>query len=200
MIKPKLILFDIGGVLIEYKNAFVTVSKVQHLPHDIILSSYNKYNEALSLGKITPQEFYLKCLKENGLKADTNYDFLLSWNNDFEIIKPAFNYLLNIANQSKIGVFSNIHKGAFQSFIGQNLIPNVNYEYIFLSCELGMEKPNQNIYEYVVKNTGLIGEEIFFIDDNEDNITQAQKMKWQTHKFDRENPQTSVNQLSKILN
>ena len=43
----------------------------------------------------------------------------------------------------------------------------------FLSFELGLVKPDQEIYEAVMRTTGLAGDAILFLDDNAINVEGA---------------------------
>ena len=47
------------------------------------------------------------------------------------------------------------------------------YDYVFLSFEIGEVKPNKKIYEYVLNNVPFKGCDILFLDDAEPNINAA---------------------------
>lgn len=58
---------------------------------------------------------------------------------------------------------------------------NINlgkFDNLFLSCDLGMEKPNVKVFEYVSKETGIEGKNILFIDDSVENIEVAKMLGW----------------------
>lgn len=44
------------------------------------------------------------------------------------------------------------------------------FEKLYLSCKLGMRKPDAEIYDYVLADTGLDAEEFLFIDDKAQNL------------------------------
>ena len=50
----------------------------------------------------------------------------------------------------------------------------------FLS-KIGMRKPNENIYNYVLRDASIKAEETFFIDDTAPNIETAKRMGFITH-------------------
>lgn len=195
----KLILFDIGGVLVDCGNSFQTVSKEQNFPIEYIDKTFDKYDREITTGKITPQELYLKCLKENNISADENYDFIDSWLKDYISIKPSFDLLTSLKPDYKVGFFSNQYKEMIPEMIIRGLLPNINYDYIFLSCDLGMQKPESNIYNYIVKATKLAANEILFIDDRDDYLETAVKSGWNTFKFLPKFPNESVNKLKELL-
>ncbi|MDQ6481953.1 HAD family phosphatase [Dyadobacter sp. LHD-138] len=50
------------------------------------------------------------------------------------------------------------------------------FEKVYLSYEMGLMKPNPEIYLQVLRESGLVAEETLFLDDNADNITAASKL------------------------
>ena len=54
------------------------------------------------------------------------------------------------------------------------------FDHVYLSFELGMKKPDQEIYDYVQQDLGLPPENILFIDDIMENIIAAKENGWQT--------------------
>ena len=48
---------------------------------------------------------------------------------------------------------------------------------MFLSYKIGMLKPNDNIYQYVIKSLETLPENIYFFDDNKENVEGAIKNK-----------------------
>lgn len=195
----KLVLFDIGGVFIYYPNSFITASTELKTPAEFFDKTFDKYEDALTLGKITPQEMFKLSVAENHLSVDTNYDFAKSWVADYKHVLPAYELAKDLSKAYKIGLFSNIYKDLVPMLITQNFIPNINFTYEFLSCDTGLQKPNLDAYEYVQKTTKLLPHEIFFIDDRTDYLNPAIKFGWANFKFDRENPDISVAQLRDFL-
>ena len=195
----KLILFDVGGVLINYSNAFVTASKELNIPVELLDATYDKYEREVTAGKMTPQDLYISSLKDNGLKADENYDFLKSWIKDYSSITPTFNLVLDLEGKYNLGLLSNIYTGTLNALIKQNLIPNIKYVHTFLSCDMGMQKPDKEIYEKIIEITKLAPDDILFIDDRDDYLSPPKAMGWNTFKFDKDNPEVSVSALRKLL-
>ena len=78
--------------------------------YELIGDTFDKYDREITLGNITPQELYLKCLEENNLKANTNYDFTDSWVRDYSSIKPTYDLVHKLKPTYQVGLFSNIYK------------------------------------------------------------------------------------------
>ena len=51
----------------------------------------------------------------------------------------------------------------------------------YYSQLIGMRKPEAEIYQYVLKDAGIIAQETFFIDDLSVNIETAQRLGFKTH-------------------
>jgi putative hydrolase of the HAD superfamily len=50
------------------------------------------------------------------------------------------------------------------------------FDEIFLSCRMGIAKPDERIYKQMIAKTGMIPEESIFLDDRVDNCEAAQKL------------------------
>jgi len=50
------------------------------------------------------------------------------------------------------------------------------FEKVYYSHELGMRKPDRAIYEFVLRDAGIVPEETLFIDDREENILAAREL------------------------
>ena len=55
------------------------------------------------------------------------------------------------------------------------------FDYCYLSYQLGMTKPQPEIFEHLLRQEGLRAEECLFLDDGEANIRQAERLGMRTH-------------------
>lgn len=55
------------------------------------------------------------------------------------------------------------------------------FEKTYFSHQIGMAKPSDDIYHYVLKDGDMRAEETLFIDDNKDNILAAQALGFKTY-------------------
>ena len=66
----------------------------------------------------------------------------------------------------------------------------------YISYELGLMKPDNRIYEYVLRDTGLNPQEILFVDDNLENIEAARSLEFHCcHVEDFEGMRVRINQI-----
>ncbi len=196
---PKLVLFDIGDVLIDYSKSFETASKEQGVSREYFDNGFDKYDIDITRGHITPNDLYARVIEENKLDIDPQYDFLQSWIRDYQSIEPTYKFLKEISDSYKIGLLSNIYKGITPNLILCELIPDIEYSFKFLSCEIGYIKPEKEIYEEVEKVTSLRGSEIFFLDDRESFLEVPKKMGWGTFQFEKENREGSIEKLRQLF-
>jgi len=70
-----------------------------------------------------------------------------------------------------VGILSNTEFVIFS--VIEDLISLEHFKYKFLSYEIGHMKPDVEIYNYVIENTPIPKEEIFFIDDLKTNVESA---------------------------
>ncbi len=199
MNKPKLILFDIGGVIHEYQHVFETAAKDLGVSADLIGAMFDKYDDQITRGFITPEDLYRFIRDEYKLDTPADYDFFRSWVSDFEINKATYELILQLAPSYQLGLLSNIYQGMVEDFQTTGLLPRVEYLVKAVSCNIGMKKPDADIYDYVETVSGLSGGEIFFIDDKQENTDVAKERGWQVHTFNRFDPATSVQSLEEQL-
>jgi FMN phosphatase YigB (HAD superfamily) len=197
--KPKLILFDIGGVIHEYQHVFETAAKELGISSAIFNDTFDKYDEQITKGFISPQDLYRFVRDEYKLDTPSDYDFMRSWVHDFEIKKPTYELILELASSYQLGLFSNIYKGMVEDFQQTGLIPRVEYIVQAVSCNIGMQKPDADIYDYVETVSGLQGEQLLFVDDKQENTDVAKNRGWQVHTFNRFDAKSSVQKLSDQL-
>ncbi|MFI3241486.1 MAG: HAD-IA family hydrolase [Alphaproteobacteria bacterium] len=70
-------------------------------------------------------------------------------------------------------------------------------EYIFRSGEIGLLKPDEKIYKFLIEKLNCKPEEIIFVDNEEKNVIAAQKLKINGVVFNHE---TIKNDIQKIIN
>lgn len=50
------------------------------------------------------------------------------------------------------------------------------FDDLFLSCAMGMEKPNRKVFSFLLQETGVLAENCLFIDDKRENVEAAKAM------------------------
>ena len=184
MKKNKLILFDWGNIVESFndgytiRNAFDDLFKSLGSDQINVIDKLGKYNTT----KIKTMEELEICYQE--IKKDFNLngsfnEFLEGYKYYFDKIyyyKDVRDYEISLKDKCYIGVLSNlliIDKERINKQLGLD-----NYDYLFLSFEYGMRKPDIEFYEEIQKNLPFRKEDILFIDDKEKNVMAARKFGW----------------------
>lgn len=186
----KIILFDIDGVLIRVPYYFP--SKLQEQGYvgalDILNQYYRSNDQQLcKSGKLNPINCIEPYLKKIGWKKETEVYFF----EQYEFEKSFLDY--DLLNQ-----ITNIRLNGIKCFLASDqdrhrthfLLNDLNLnEYFdghYISCNLGYCKNHQKYWKYVIQDLrnqfqNHIPENIFFIDDNKDNLLSASKIGIKTY-------------------
>ena len=175
----KVILFDIGGVLINWKDEwlFEEISKQLQMPFQKIESKFNANLCSLFESKINEKEFWNlvlgygdkidhKIISKTFLKMSSiNYDFL----NFAKSLKT---------DENHIGILSNLTPDT-STCIPHSLLND--FDYLFYSNSLKMSKPHAEIYQHVCGK--IPSKDILFIDDKQENLDAAKLFGMETILF-----------------
>lgn len=195
----KFIYFDVGGVFVDFHNFFKKVTSDFNIPLDIFMGQWQKYGDAITRGDITPQEFWNKVRKNLKIKKGQQYDFLESWISDYRCIQPMYDFAQELSQNYRLGIISNLYKGMFSELIKKQFLPDISYKTIVTSCDVGMKKPDRDIYEFAQKKAKVNSSEILLIDDREDFINGAVDCGWQAVQFKTFRPEVSIQEIKTLL-
>ncbi len=173
----KVIIFDNNGVLTtsDDERTYNELSKFLGVAINDVKKLFEPYVRDLDTGKITQNEFYFRILRdtESGLSVE---QFRKVHLNSY-IAKPEMQELaMNVKKNYKIALLTNFGDAFWSMFDTWGFHKLFSKEEVFLSAELGMAKPDKEIYRYVLKKLGIKAEDAIFIDDNEKNIHAASEL------------------------
>ena len=182
------IIFDFGNVFINLDIEGTTKQMHEKLNINYISEDINAFNNLYEQGFISTDEF-IEFYLENFPKL-TKKDFLDLWNSilkDFPKHRLDFIKDLKASKKYKLILLSNTNDIHIK-WIKDN-IPFYNefkncFDAFYLSHEINLSKPNQDIYEFVLNSNSLEKETSLFIDDNLDNITSAKQLGLKTWNLD----------------
>jgi len=173
----ELILFDIGGVLVELGDISTNTAwfKPELSPKenwDLWLTAPKSH--ALEKGEVSPREFAVDFIKENNLAIDV--DTFLQKFRDWVIgfYPGAIELIQTLSQTHRLGVFSNITEVHWPS-IEKELIQSGAISDYFASYLIGQAKPDVQAFQFVADKTGVLPKNIFFLDDNLINVQGARK-------------------------
>lgn len=195
----KFIYFDVGGVLIDWKNAFKTVTDKFQIPFNKFIIEWNIYDDRITRGLITPQEFWNLVRKDLNITEGNDFNFLENWIADYKSVRETNDLIINLKKNFKVGILSNIYKGMLNQLIKKKYVPDILYDAIIDSSEVGLRKPERNIYLLAQEKARVNNKEILLVDDRKVFVDEASKIGWQGYLFNHNNINKSVKDIKNIL-
>lgn len=191
MAKTKNIIFDLGGVILNInynktKDAFI------RLGYSNFEEMYNQYSadalfENLETGKISNEAFYKQVIEQHK-GALSPEQVRGAWNSMLLDFRPkSLEFLKQLAQGYQLYLLSNtnaIHMEAFKKLFSAQtgyLDLDAFFTKAYYSNEVNLRKPNADIFEYVLKDAGILAEETLFVDDSFNNIDAAKELGFKTH-------------------
>ena len=81
----------------------------------------------------------------------------------------------------------------------RKLIPDVAYDTIIDSSQVGAIKPEKKIYQIAAERAGVKPEEILLVDDSRANLMAAEHLGWHVLWFDAYRSKESIARIRKAL-
>ncbi len=179
--KYNAIIFDLGGVLYDIdtqrtKDAFARIG-LDDFNQFYTLEQQIHLFDSLEKGLIDEAAFVEGINKISG-KALNAEQVKQAWNalligmpgENIDLLKELKNedYALYLLSNTNIYHYSAIQQELKRNF-GLNALDDL-FDKAYYSFQIGMRKPDAEIFQFVMKSSALDPDKTVFIDDNEDNI------------------------------
>lgn len=185
MKKNKVILFDWGNIVESHTTDYNVYDAYNFLFKEFGCDIDDKINLGkYQLSSISSMEEYEKTFEEIREEYHLQCDFkkfLERYDYYFEKISSYYevrDFEVSLRDKCFIGILSNlaiVDKKRLDAQVGLD-----NYDYVFLSFELGCQKPDSKIYDIVSEKLPFESKDILFIDDSLKNIEEAKRHGWNT--------------------
>ena len=199
MVNSRFIYCDVGNTLVDCTYYFKAAASTYHLHIDDIKKVFDDNLNAVTKGSLTPQQLWEKCIERYAIPNTHDYNFLQSWVSDYEPIREMHDVIIRLQSKYRVGLLSNIYKGMLPLLLEKGLLPKIHYDQIVFSCDVGMMKPNPDIYIYAQNKAHVDPHNILLIDDRQDYLDGAAQAGWQTFLFDDKDPTNSVRALEEYI-
>lgn len=193
------IYFDIGNSLVDCSNYFKTATTKFNLKAEDLKKVFDENIDAVTTGFLYPQQFWEKCIQRYDIQNAHDYNFLESWVSDYEPIIEMHEFIIKLKSNYHVGLLSNIYKGMLPLLLEKGLIPKIDYDQIIFSCDVGMMKPNPDIYAFAQNRANSDPKNILLIDDRQDFLDGAKKAHWHTFLFNDKERANSVKELEEYI-
>lgn len=173
------IIFDFGDVFINLDKQ-ATMDGLKKLGISHWNDDLDQLNLQYEVGAISEEDFL------GGIQKHTNNasveDIAEAWNAillDFPLYRLEF--LQMLSQKYRLFLLSNtdaIHINTFEQKTGTSFYSAFYqcFEKIYFSFEIGMRKPNPEIYHFVLDQNGLQAKHTLFIDDKKENTDSAETL------------------------
>jgi len=191
----KAVIFDAGGVLVDWRTPFQIFLNQFGLELDSALQITKDIIVEAELGKISTDEFCRRVMGKLGHKTEwLNLRKIMP--EKFIPLEPTFKLIKEIKRQYRLALLTNAEVGQIETMDKLWHFKQF-FELIIDSSVVKLRKPQPQIFLLVCKRLALKPEECLFIDDGIDNIQAAEKLGFKTVHFNK--PEESVKLIRKIL-
>lgn len=171
------IIFDFGDVFINLDKQ-ATLDGLKNLGISHWNEDLNQLNLQYEVGSISG-EYFLSGIQKHTNDASIE-DIRKAWNAilaDFPLYRLEF--LQMLSQKYRLFLLSNtdaIHIDTFEQKTGTSFYSDFYqcFEKVYFSFEIGMRKPNPDVYNFVLDQNGLQAKQTLFIDDKKENTDAAE--------------------------
>ena len=179
----ELVLFDLGGVLVRLGGVSEMLGLASTASDEELWARWLAcpWVRRLQRGQCQPEEFAVGVVSDLAL-AISPAEFLERFRCWPDALLDGAVELVNIMRtQVRVGCLSNTNAVHWDRLRGSWGLDQL-FDVVFLSHEMGMLKPDREIFESVSSVAGCPNENVAFLDDSPSNVDQALRMGFQARK------------------
>ncbi len=182
----KNIIFDLGGVILDI-DYNLTVKAFEGIGIPNFKEQYSKMSQSnlfdnIETGKISPVEFR-DLIREVAQKTISDAEIDTAWNAlILHLPQYRIEILKNLQINYRLFLLSNTNKIHYDDYSEvikrENGIKGLKplFEKTYLSHEMGLRKPDPEIFQVVLSENNLVPKETLFIDDSPQHIASAKTL------------------------
>ncbi|HQY90379.1 HAD family phosphatase [Caldilinea sp.] len=172
------ILFDIGNVLVWYHHSrtLEAVALLYGVDPARVSALYAKISQAFGLGEITPEQ--VRALLNEQFDADVSLEqFEQAFSAGITRNEDALSYAagLQVDGELLIGAISNTN-ASHVAWLDVHIPELKQFELVIMSNEVGLLKPNPDIFELALELLNLSAGQVLYIDDSAENVATAHQL------------------------
>lgn len=174
----KCVIFDLGGVVIEWKNdiAYRYIAERFGLDFEEVKEKVKSLADPLQKGEINEKEFWIRFFDSYGKPLPDDWEDL--WQKKFREKSKL--------NEGVMEIVGALKSDGYKVAMITNSIPSHYawvekmkwydpFDIVIISCKDGAAKPELAIFELALKKLGLKGHECIFIDNKEEYARGAER-------------------------
>jgi glucose-1-phosphatase len=175
----KAVIFDVGGVLLRTEDRSPREQIAERLGLTYEELSTQVFDSDLAarstIGEVDEIEIWNHVQEKFNLTPDEIEDFRRNfWAGD-RLDLELIDFIRSLRNDYRIGLLSNAWTGTRASLTDRFSFLDA-FDVTIFSAEVGLKKPEPEIYHRILMELEVEPEEAVFVDDFEENITAAHKL------------------------
>ena len=185
MVDTEAFIFDFFGVMAAFDDDIVCARFAKHCRNQA--EAFKKLNGLVSTrdvvtGRLTLPQIYDGLVEAHGLSLDYA-GFECAWLESYATPIPGMAELVKaLTSNHKVLLLSNVDRYYWDA--NRTAHPELEcFDALLLSCELGMAKPDREIFLHASEVAGAAPSRCFFIDDKRANVEAARTLGFEAHWF-----------------
>jgi glucose-1-phosphatase len=177
----KVLVTDLGQVLLRFDTGPPLTALREASDHPEAVGELSRFlrETGFGAGRATAADFYRLAREAMGLRLHYD-DFCRVWSDMFEVDHETV-ALVRGAKVERRYLLSNTNE-IHWAWITRNYEETLaGLDHLFVSQEMGLEKPDPRIYQEVTRVSGYAPEEHLFLDDIAENVRGAESIGWHGH-------------------
>jgi putative hydrolase of the HAD superfamily len=176
-----LYIFDMGNVIIDidFKRVLGVWSNLSGTPLAMLTERFSmgEVFQKHERGEISDEDFAAELCHEMGIALSFE-QFSLGWQSVFVGLRPEVIIIFKTLREqgNRVVVLSNTNRLHLNYWPEHYPEIEANTDALYLSQDLGMRKPEQRIFEYVLNKEGVTASQAVFFDDVIENVDAARSM------------------------
>jgi epoxide hydrolase-like predicted phosphatase len=175
----KAILSDVGGVLVRTRDTSGRHAWEKRLglsQGQLRQEVFSKdHGNLATLGFIKEDDIWNDLQKKYSLTDNEIHQLYKDFFSGDQLNIPLFDFLMGIRDRYDIALISNAWSNARKIYTEEYHLNRLTKK-IIISAEEGLRKPDERIYKKALDLLGVSPEEVIFIDDTLENVTEAKKL------------------------
>jgi epoxide hydrolase-like predicted phosphatase len=168
------VLFDLGGVLVESNGRSALLRLLPHLNAEQVLDRWNRSSSVglFERGRMTEAEFAAAFIQEWNLSMgeEAFLESFAGWVPGY--LDGTMKLVGALRGKHRVGCLSNTNAIHWKRMAELNAL----FDFSFASHLTGLMKPDRRAYELVIRTLDVAAGEIHFFDDHPANISAAREL------------------------
>jgi len=197
--------FDVGGVVIKdfsgtnKWNEMMADLGIYGTDADIFRNFWKLHRREIGVGSMDLNTGVRLLKQEIAFRVPKNYSMIDDFVRRFEPNPSIWPVVTEIHKKTHIGLLTDMYVGMLDAIIHANLFPKEQWNIVIDSSIVHCKKPEKQIFELAREKAGVPNDQIFFIDNVEENTKAASEFGWQTFFYDSKNPEEASKQLMEVF-